>query len=102
GPLPPLTAEEQALIPLLERHIEAIASRQHNVATYDELEKSARYIETTLESYGYTVNRHSFDADDYVSDTRTVRNVEVVIEPRDPGPATETLVVGAHYDSARG
>src|SRR5205085_10044175 len=78
GPLPPLTAEEQALIPLLKRHIEAIASREHNVARYDELEKSARYIETTLESYGYTVNRQSFDAADYVSDTRTVRNVEVV------------------------
>jgi hypothetical protein len=102
GPLPPLTAEEQALVPLLRRHIEAIASREHNVARYDELEKSARYIEAMLESYGYAVNRQSFDADDYVSDTRTVRNIEVVIEPRDPGPATETLVVGAHYDSARG
>ena len=42
GPLPPLTAEEQALVPLLERHIAAIASREHNVARYDELEKSAR------------------------------------------------------------
>jgi hypothetical protein len=102
GPLPPLTAEEQNLAPLLKRHIEAIASREHNVARYDELEKSARYIEATLESYGYTVHRQSFDADDYISDTRTVRNIEVVIEPRDPGPATETLVVGAHYDSARG
>lgn len=102
GPLPPLTADEQNLIPLLKRHIAAIASREHNVANYDELEKSARYIETTLESYGYTVNRQTFDADDYVSDTRTVRNIEVVIEPRDPGPAAETLVVGAHYDSARG
>src|SRR5215510_12385893 len=72
GPLPPLTAEEQALVPLLRRHIEAIASREHNVAHYDELEKSARYIEAALASYGYTVNRQSFDADDYVSDIRTV------------------------------
>ena len=31
-----------------------------------------------------------------------MRNIEVVIEPRDPGPATETVVVGAHYDSAPG
>jgi len=102
GPLPPLTPEERALVPRLERHIAAIASREHNVAHYDELEKSARYIEAALASYGYTVNRQTFDADDYVSDTRTVRNIEVVIEPRDPGPATETLVVGAHYDSAIG
>jgi hypothetical protein len=102
GPLPPLTAEEQDLVPLLRRHIEAIASREHNVATHDELEKSARYIETTLTAYGHTVNRQIFDADDFRSDTRSVRNIEVVIEPREPGPATETLVVGAHYDSARG
>ena len=102
GPLPPLTAEEQALVPRLKRHIEAIASREHNVAHYDELEKSARYIETTLESYGYAVNRQSFDADDLRGGSRTVRNIEAVIEPRDGGPATETLVVGAHYDSAIG
>jgi hypothetical protein len=102
GPLPPLAADEQTLVPLLKRHIEAIASREHNVAHYDELEKSARYIETTLESYGYTVNRQIFDAEDFRSDTRSVRNIEVVIEPRNPGPATETLVVGAHYDSVTG
>jgi hypothetical protein len=103
GALPPLTAEEQALAPLLKRHIAAIASREHNVAHYDELEKSARHIETALESYGYAVNRQAFDADDFRSGgTRSVRNIEVVIEPRDAGPATETLVVGAHYDSAIG
>jgi len=103
GPLPPLTPEEQALAPRLKRHLVAIASREHNVTQYDELEKSARYIEATLESYGYTVNRQVFDADDLRSgSTRTVRNIEVVIEPPEPGPATETLVVGAHYDSAIG
>jgi hypothetical protein len=102
GPLPPLTEEERALAPRLKRHIVAIASREHNVAHFDALEESARYIETTLESYGYTVNRQTFDADDYMSGSKTVRNIEVVIEPRDPGPATETVVVGAHYDSAPG
>jgi hypothetical protein len=102
GPLPPLTAEEQALAPRLKRHIEAIASREHNVAQYDELEKSARYIEATLESYGYTVNRQAFDVADLGSIVRRVRNIEVVIDPREPRPATETLVVGAHYDSAIG
>jgi Peptidase family M28 len=102
GPLPPLTDEERALAPVLKRHIAAVASREHNVARYDELEKSARYIEATLESYGYGVNRQSFDADDYVAGVKTVRNIEVVIEPRDANAAAETLVVGAHYDSARG
>jgi hypothetical protein len=102
GALPPLTDEERALTARLKGHIVAIASREHNVAHYDELEKSARYIETTLESYGYAVNRQSFDADDYVSGSKSVRNIEVVIEPHDGSPATETVVVGAHYDSAPG
>jgi len=102
GPLPPLTDEERALVPRLKGHVVAIASREHNVAHYDALEKSARYIETTLEAYGYPVSRQSFDADDYVSGSKRVRNLEVVIEPPAAGPATETIVVGAHYDSAPG
>ena len=102
GPLPPLSDDERALAPRLMTHITAIASREHNVAHYDELEKSARYIETTLESLGYTINRQNFDADDFVGGSRTVRNMEVVIEPRADVAAPETLVVGAHYDSARG
>jgi hypothetical protein len=103
GPLPPLTDDERTLMPLLRRHLAAIASREHNVVHYDELETSARYIEATLESYGYAVHRQVFDADDLRSGgTRSVRNIEAAIEPREPGPATETLVVGAHYDSAIG
>src|SRR5215475_12513524 len=64
GPLPPLTDEERALAGVLKRHIETIASREHNIHRYDELEKSARYIETTLESYGYSVGRQEFFVDD--------------------------------------
>jgi len=97
GPLPPLTEEERALAVALKRHIEAIASREHNVHRYDELEKSARYIDVTLASYGYSVGRQEF----FVDDT-AVRNIDVVIEPRaditDPG----VIVVGAHYDSVVG
>ena len=48
GALPPLTPEEVALAASLKRHIATIAAREHNVAHYDELEKVARYIETTL------------------------------------------------------
>jgi hypothetical protein len=102
GPLPPLTDDERALAPRLMTHITAIASREHNVTHYDELEKSARYIETTLESFGYIINRQSFDADDFVGGSTTVRNIEVVIEPRADVSTPETLVLGAHYDSARG
>src|SRR5215475_14213499 len=58
GPLPPLTDAE----------------REHNIHRYDELERSARYIETTLASYGYSVGRQ-----DFVVDHNPVRNIDVVI-----------------------
>src|SRR5262249_16073749 len=98
GPLPPLTDEERALAGVLRRHIETIAAREHNIIRrYNELEKSARYIEATLASYGYSVGRQEFFVDD-----SPVRNIDVVIEPRadvaDPG----VIVVGAHYDSVVG
>jgi hypothetical protein len=95
GELPPLTPEERRLAAALKRHIEAIATREHNIAHYDELEKAARYIEATLGSYGYAVNRQSF-----VADGRTVRNIDVIIDPQRGLAAREVLVIGAHYDSA--
>ena len=95
GPLPPLTDEERALSTQLKKHIEAIATREHNIEHYDELEKAARYIEATLGSYGYAVNRQS-----YVADGKTVRNIDVIIEAQSGIAAPEVLVVGAHYDSA--
>src|SRR5690348_11463041 len=76
GPLPPLSPDERDLVVKLKRHIEAIASREHNIAHYDELEKSARYIETALESYGYAVNKQEFDVDDFRSGIRRVRNID--------------------------
>src|SRR5215475_8506450 len=77
GPLPPLTDEERALAVTLRQHIEAIAAREHNVRHYEELENSARSIESTLTSYGYGVGRQEFVVDD-----RRVRNIDAVIEPR--------------------
>ena len=97
GPLPPLTQDERALVFVLKRHIETIAAREHNIRHYDELEKSARYIEATLGSYGYSVGRQEF-----VVDGHTVRNVDVVIEPHADVADPEAIVVGAHYDSVVG
>src|SRR3954447_23967798 len=77
GPLSPLADEERALADRLKRHIETIAAREHNIRRYDELEKSARYIETTLAAFGYSVGRQEF-----VADHSPVRNLDVVIEPR--------------------
>ena len=97
GALPPLTAEETALAAALARHIGVIAAHEHNVAHYDELETVARYLETTLESLGYSVGRQVFTADG-----KPVRNIDVTIEPPAGRSDPEVVVVGAHYDSARG
>src|SRR6185312_11134799 len=95
GALPPLTAEERALAGTLMRHIETIATREHNVAHYDELEKAARHLEATLSSYGYTSGRQ-----EYVVGGKTVRNIDAVIEPQAGIADPDVIVVGAHYDSA--
>jgi hypothetical protein len=95
GPLPALTAEEGDLATRLMRHITAIASVPHNVAHYDALEKAARTIESVLEGYGYRVERQAFTADG-----KAVRNISITIEPVSADASTETIVVGAHYDSA--
>jgi hypothetical protein len=97
GKLPPATDEETALAATLRRHIAAIAAREHNVANHPELEKVARYIEATLASYGHAVGRQEFKADG-----KAVRNIDATIAARPDTRDAETIVVGAHYDSARG
>jgi len=97
GPLPPLTADEMALATELKRHVETIAAREHNLAHYDELEKVARYIETSLEAYGYAVGRQVFTVEG-----KPVRNIDATIETSPGTPDPDVVVVGAHYDSVRG
>jgi Zn-dependent M28 family amino/carboxypeptidase len=97
GPLPPLTDEEAALAAALRRHIATIAAREHNLAHYDELENVARYIETTLHSFGYTAGQQVFT----VAGKR-VRNIDATIEPAAGTEDPDVIVVGAHYDSVRG
>jgi Zn-dependent M28 family amino/carboxypeptidase len=94
GPLPPLTAEEWDLAGRLRRHVEAIASKPHNIWYYAELESAARYLEATLKSLGYELAPQP-----YVVDGRTVRNIAVTIPSRSADGA-QTVVIGAHYDSA--
>ena len=95
GALPPLTEAERVLAVALKQHIEVIAAREHNVANYDELEKVARYLEATLQSHGYKVGRQEFTVEG-----KSVRNIDVTIEPAGAPSAPEVIVVGAHYDSA--
>jgi Zn-dependent M28 family amino/carboxypeptidase len=97
GPLPPLTDEEAALAAALRRHIATIAAREHNLAHYDELENVARYIETTLHSFGYAAGQQVFTVAG-----QHVRNIDATIEPAAGTEDPDVIVVGAHYDSVRG
>jgi Peptidase family M28 len=95
GTLAPPTRAEEDLARRLKRHVTAIASVPHNVSQPEELEKSAAYIEAELRALGYTPLPQVYD-----TDGKSVRNIEVVLAPPGAGPETESIVVGAHYDSA--
>lgn len=95
GPLPQLTAEERTLAATLKRHVETIAAAEHNIEQYDELEEVALYLERTLQGYGFTTVPQRFE-----TGGKTVRNIEVVIEPAAGTASPEVIVVGAHYDTA--
>lgn len=94
GPLPALADPETATAARLDAHIRAIASRPHNIAHHEDLEKAARYIEGQLKALGYDPVPQAFEVDG-----RSVRNIEAVIEPANPSASRGTIVVGAHYDS---
>ncbi len=93
--LPPLDDALRAMSLDLEAHVRAVASVPHNIAHPEALEAAATYIEATLCSFGYTPVPQPFR----VGKTQ-VRNIEIVIDPPPPTRAFETLVIGAHYDSA--
>ena len=94
GPLPPLTPEQVELAARLWDHVQAVASRPHNIGHPQELERAALHIESTLAGMGYQVHRQPFRAAG-----QDVRNIEAVIEPAASVAGAKTLVVGAHYDS---
>ncbi len=97
GVLPPLAPDEKDLAEKLRTHVEAIAAKERNLDHYDALEDAARYIETTLGQFGLTTKSQVFTVDG-----KSVRNIEVTIEPQKPSASRETVIVGAHYDSALG
>lgn len=96
GPLPPLQPWDLQLVSNLKGHVAMVAAGEHNVVFSESLERTARYIEATLAGFGYLVTRQEFEAGGV-----KVRNIEVSVSS--PGADRPRLVVvGAHYDSARG
>jgi hypothetical protein len=94
GPLPPPTADERAMAERLRADVTAIASVPHNVQHYAAFEQAAQHIERTLQGLGYAMDPQVFTVAG-----RAVRNIEATREPKAVNADTQTLVLGAHYDS---
>lgn len=93
GPLAALTVEESRLAASLRRHVEAVASREHNLFQPAALEAAARYLETTLVEMGYAPEAQRFQ-----TGRSEVRNVAVEVR----GSGEGVVLLGAHYDSVAG
>ena len=77
----------------LRRHVTAVAAHEHNMFKPAALEAAARYIESTLASFGYEVRTQEYD----LAKGRP-RNIEVTVS----GTIEDMIVIGAHYDSIAG
>lgn len=95
GVLPPLTSEQQLLRDRLRAHVVHLAGAigERNVYRRGALDQAARYIEEQFAESGCEPASQTYGAAG-----TTVRNIECA----QPGRASDTLVVGAHYDSVAG
>jgi hypothetical protein len=94
-PLAPLTSREASTAERLRADLQALAGDigERSLAKPEALERAAQLIEERLRAAGSVPVRRT-----YAVDGKPCSNIEVVI----PGRSAETVVVGAHYDTARG
>jgi hypothetical protein len=97
GPSRPASPEELQTAANLRRDVTYLAGTigERNLDRYHALEDSARYIEESFQSLGYTVEQQ-----EYVVEGLRAKNLAV--EVKGGSLAQEILVVGAHYDSVYG
>lgn len=95
--LRPLTATEKDLVVELQRDVRALATQigERNADKKWELAEATDYLAQELEAAGYTPRREGYEIDGVA-----VQNLEG--EVRGGGLASEIVLVGAHFDSARG
>lgn len=90
-----LSDKEKVVSQNLRNHVEMLASTigERNISHYDNLERTACYIEDCFKKAGYSSRPQIYDVDG-----KPCRNIEV--ETLGQKYPKEILVVGAHYDSA--
>ncbi|MCE5228486.1 M28 family peptidase [bacterium] len=97
GPLPALTADQQALSGALERHVRVLAEEigERSMDRFDRLELAADYVSAQFAATGIQPKSLSYNLEGHQP-----RNIELEF----PGGANagEIIVVGAHYDSELG
>jgi hypothetical protein len=95
---PSAALPDPSLATRLRTHVTAIASREHDTATPQELERAAVYIEDALRAEGFTPRRQEYEAGG-----QKVRNIEVSVANVEKGARPARIfIIGAHYDSAAG
>jgi hypothetical protein len=95
GRLPPLESAEVAVRDALRADLARLVGqyRERNVANPASLEAAATWIEGELGAQGYRTARQTEDVDGVSCSN---------IEAERPGTSDEIVLIGAHYDSARG
>jgi len=94
GPLPPLSAREQAISQAARRDVQKLAGELGPRSVYQPkaLHAAADYIEQSLRQAGFTVERQTFPA-------QQESCVNLQAELRGAARPEEIVVIGAHYDS---
>jgi hypothetical protein len=98
GPLPSLTEKEKILSEELRQlvaHGVAAMGERNVFQGYEALERTARFIESTLTDMGYQVNIQTYEVLG-----KRCENLEVEVHGSDR--SEEIILVGAHYDSVSG
>lgn len=95
GPLPVLSAEDSTLRVALERHVRVLSQEigDRNEGAYGALLAAASYVGRTLAEAGYAIDTLAFEVG-----RRRYYNLEVTIAGA--SRAGESVIVGAHYDTA--
>ncbi|MEP0855036.1 M28 family peptidase [Trichocoleus sp. DQ-U1] len=95
--LPPLTPQEETLRDALRQDVEKIAGElgEHSFSNYKNLEAAADFLEASLRSAGYKVQRQGYKIAE-----NTYYNLEAEIVGTNR--ADEIVVIGGHYDSVFG
>jgi hypothetical protein len=97
GPLPPLDAPQVSLRDSLRRDVTTLASSigERNLDRPQALDAAADFVERSFLEAGHAVARQTFQVGRH-----SVHNLEVGVVGEER--ASEIVIVGAHYDSARG